>query len=65
MNFNIELRLLILAATVAGFAVLSGYGFVVDGASRETVITAILGAVIAGGAAAARANGKKEDSKDE
>lgn len=52
MKLNLELRLIILFAAVAGFAVLGAFGFAVDAGDKQTVIGAIIGAIVAGGAAA-------------
>lgn len=61
MKLNLELRLLILFGVVAGFAVLGGLGYVVDGASQQTVISAVVGAIGVGAAVAVTSGKEKGD----
>ena len=57
MRIGLELRLLILLGAVCAFAVLGGLGYVVDGASQQVVITAIVGAIGVGTAIAVQSKG--------
>ncbi len=57
MRIGLELRLLILLGAVCAFAVLGGLGYVVDGASQQVVITAIVGAIGVGAAVAVQSKG--------
>lgn len=57
MRLGLELRLLILLGAVCAFAVLGGYGYAVDGASQQVVITAIVGAIGVGAAVAVQSKG--------
>ena len=57
MRLGLELRLLILLGAVCAFAVLGGLGYVVDGASQQVVITAIVGAIGVGAAVAVQSKG--------
>ena len=58
MNINLEFRLLILIAAVIGFAVLGFFGIAVGTEDKELVLSAIIGALVAAGAAAVTARPK-------